>query len=161
MTPLLDHYCYYQRKAKYLYAKLVVILDVQHFFVTTTKLYSGDQNSEHLNSGNIWIKKFHLFAIQIPCYNLLFKPSVTKPISQTTYDLNNRPFKERTDLDHFNTELVRYSDPHCIKGLILIKCFVLQTWFWCRGSRSGEEMGQSMLEMPEQRSTWETQNLFR
>ena len=71
--------------------------------------------------------------------SLLFKPSVTQPISQTPYDLNNEllvrysghglnnellvrysghglnnePFGNRTILDHLNTELVRYSDPHC------------------------------------------------
>ena len=58
--------------------------------------------------------------------SLLFKPSVIQPISQTTYDLNsellvcysshdlnNGPFKERTVLDHSNTKLVCYSDPHC------------------------------------------------
>ena len=55
----------------------------------------------------------------------LFKPSVMQPLSQTTYDLksellvcysshylNNKPFDERTILDHLNTELVGYSDPH-------------------------------------------------
>ena len=48
------------------------------------------------------------------------------PISQTSYDLNrellvrylnhdqnNKPFKERTILDHLDTELIHYSDPHC------------------------------------------------
>ena len=70
---------------------------------------------------------------------MLFKPLVTQPISQTPYDLNNEllfrysghglnnkllvcysgnglnnePFNKRTVLDHTNTELVRYSDPHC------------------------------------------------
>ena len=29
-------------------------------------------------------------------------------------DLNNEPFNEHTVLDHLNTKLVRYSDPHCI-----------------------------------------------
>ena len=28
--------------------------------------------------------------------------------------MNNEPFDERTVLDHLNTELVRYLDPHCI-----------------------------------------------
>ena len=27
--------------------------------------------------------------------------------------MNNEPFDELTVLDHLNTELVRYSDPHC------------------------------------------------
>ena len=69
---------------------------------------------------------------------ILFKPSVTQPISQTTYelnsklllvhysshvlnnkllvcysshDLNNEPFKEQTIFDHLNPEPVGYSDP--------------------------------------------------
>ena len=29
-------------------------------------IYSGDPNREHLNSGNIWIMNFYLFAIQMP-----------------------------------------------------------------------------------------------
>ena len=54
-----------------------------------------------------------------------------QPISQTTYDLNsnllnsevlvrysshdlnNKPFDEQTVLEHSNTEIVHYSDPHC------------------------------------------------
>ena len=100
----------------------------------------GDLNNKHPNKGNIWITNFHLFAIQMPC-NSSFKPSVRQPISQTTYDLNSQilvrysshvlynkflvpysshdlnkePFKELTILDHSKTELVRYSDLHCIK----------------------------------------------
>ena len=35
-----------------------------------------------------------------------------QPISQTPYDLTNEPFDEQTILDHLNTELVFYSDPH-------------------------------------------------
>ena len=71
---------------------------------------------------------FHLFAIQMPANSSLFKPSVTQPFSQTPYDLNNellvcypgnglnnQPFDEQTVLDHLKTELVRYSDPHCIE----------------------------------------------
>ena len=121
--------------------------------------YSGDLNSEHLNSRNIWITNFHLLAIQMPdnsslfkpwpeyqTKSLLFKPSVTQPISQTPYDLNskllvcysshvlnkellvrysshdlnNKPFKEQTVLDHSNTEIVCYSDPHCIYKMAAI-----------------------------------------
>ena len=100
--------------------------------------YSGDLNSEHLNSGTIWITNFYLFAIQMFANSSLFKPSVTQPISQTTYDLNikllvryshhvlknkllvryssldlnNEPFKQRTILHHLNTQLVCFSDPH-------------------------------------------------
>ena len=29
------------------------------------------------------------------------------------HGLNNGPFDDRTNLDHLNTELVRYSDPRC------------------------------------------------
>ena len=36
-------------------------------------IYSGDPNREHLNSGNIWIMNFYLFAIQMPANCLLFK----------------------------------------------------------------------------------------
>ena len=38
-----------------------------------TGKYSGDLNSELLNSRNIWITNFYLFAIQIPANSLLFK----------------------------------------------------------------------------------------
>ena len=98
-------------------------------FWMVPRLYTIHQNvwySGDLNSGNIWIGNFHLFAIQMPANSSLFKPSVTQPISQTTYDLNskllvrysshdlnNEPFKEQTVLDHLNTEQVCYSDPHC------------------------------------------------
>ena len=77
----------------------------------------------------------------MPANSSLFKPSVTQPISQTPYDLNNEllvrysghglnnkllvrysghglnnePFDEPTVLDHSNTELVRFSDLHCSK----------------------------------------------
>ena len=65
-------------------------------------LNSGDLDNQHLNKGNIRITNFHLFANQMPANSslfkpwpekrtksLLFKPSVTQPISQTPYDLNN------------------------------------------------------------------------
>ena len=64
---------------------------------------------------------------------LKFGDKFTQPISQTTYDLNNEllvrysghglnnePFEERTVLDHSNTELVRYSDPHCIEQICVL-----------------------------------------
>ena len=35
-------------------------------------------------------------------------------VCYSSHDLNNEPFKERTVLNHSNTELVCYSDPHCI-----------------------------------------------
>ena len=35
---------------------------------------SGDLNSEHLYSGNIWITNFYLFAIQMLANSSLFKP---------------------------------------------------------------------------------------
>ena len=79
---------------------------------------------------NIWIREtseYRTFAIQMPTISLLFKPSVTQPISQKPYDLNNEllvrysghglnnePFDEQTVLAHLNTEQVCYSDPLCI-----------------------------------------------
>ena len=70
-------------------------LGVNHSFLNC---YSGDLIGKHLNSGNIWIKNFYLFAIQITANSLLFKswsekqtkmslfkPSVTQPISQTPW----------------------------------------------------------------------------
>ena len=33
--------------------------------------------------------------------------------------LNKEPFNDRTALNHLNTELVRYSDPHCIRSNVL------------------------------------------
>ena len=37
--------------------------------------------------------------------SLLFKPSATQPISQTSYDLNNEPFNDQAGLGHLNTKL--------------------------------------------------------
>ena len=34
-------------------------------------------------------------------------------IRYSSHDLNNEPFKEQSVLDHLNTKLVHYSDPHC------------------------------------------------
>ena len=38
-------------------------------------------------------------------------------VCYSSYDLKSKPFEERTILDHLNTELVGYSDPHCT-GLV-------------------------------------------
>ena len=35
-------------------------------------------------------------------------------IGHGSYDLNNKSLNNQTGLDHLNTELVRYSDLHCI-----------------------------------------------
>ena len=35
-------------------------------------------------------------------------------VCYSSHDLNNGPFNYRTGLDHSNTKLVRYPDPHCI-----------------------------------------------
>ena len=35
-------------------------------------------------------------------------------VRYSSHDLNNEPFNERTVLEHLNTELVGYSDPHWI-----------------------------------------------
>ena len=59
-----------------------------------------------------WITDF-LFGIQVMAWitdhsvNRLF-------VRYSGHGLNNRPFDDRTCLDHLNTRLVRYSDPHCI-----------------------------------------------
>ena len=34
-------------------------------------------------------------------------------VRDSSHDLINEPFDNRTTLDHSHTELVRYSDPHC------------------------------------------------
>ena len=36
-----------------------------------------------------------------------------QPIGQTTYDLNNKPFKDQRRLDHYNTKVLGHS--HCTK----------------------------------------------
>ena len=98
------------------YVELSCSLKKQVFedlFSMNTHKYSGD-----LNSGDNWITNFYLFAIHMPgnsfllkswpeylTFSLLFKPSVTQPISQTIFDLKNEPFKEQTILDHSNTEI--------------------------------------------------------
>ena len=64
-----------------------------------------------------------------------------QPISQTPYDLNNEllfrysghglnnePFGNRTTLDHSNTKLIRYSDPHC-KCFSTITCKLVK-YYW-------------------------------
>ena len=93
----------YSKGLAHILAELSVTYTVQPFTVLVAYLYySGDLNSEHLNSGNIWIMNFYLFAIQMPANSLLFKtwpeyrtksllfkPSVTQPISQTHFDLNS------------------------------------------------------------------------
>ena len=66
-------------------------------------------------------------------------------ISQTPFDLNNdlfvrysghglnnEPFDERTVLDHLNTKLVRYSDPHCTVGKDAQNSETFENWtFTC------------------------------
>ena len=41
-------------------------------------------------------------------------------VCYSSHDLNNEPFKERTVLDHLNTELICYSDPHSMLIFILM-----------------------------------------
>ena len=73
-------------------------------------------------------KKFMIkISIEHQTKSSLFKPSVMQPISLTTFDLNSKflvcysshdlikeQFKEQTILNHLNTELVCYSDLHCM-----------------------------------------------
>ena len=50
-------------------------------------------------------------------YNILETTDVLNNkllVRNSSHDLNNGPFKERTVLDQSNTELVHYSDPHFI-----------------------------------------------
>ena len=123
-------------------------------------IYSGDLNNEHLNKGNICITMFYLATIQMPgnswlfktspeqrTKNLQFKPTVMQPISQTTYnlnnklivhysshgqntnllvcysnhDLNNEPFDEQTILNNLKTKLVHYSDPDGTLKMVNVK----------------------------------------
>ena len=42
-------------------------------------------------------------------------------VRYSSHGLNNEPFNEQTILDHLNTELVCYSDPHCILKCNTIK----------------------------------------
>ena len=45
-------------------------------------------------------------------------------------------FDEQTIFNHLNTQLVRYSDPHCIQvsgiWILTVILFVLQKWIWYR-----------------------------
>ena len=83
---------------------------------------------------------------------VLIKPSVTLPISQTTYNLNNeilvcyssfdlniKPYNDLTGLDHSNTELVYYSDPLCI--------FIVNNFF--TNFQVPSKRGNARLELPE------------
>ena len=40
-------------------------------------------------------------------------------VCYSSHDLNNGPFIDSTCLDHLNTKLVHYSDPHCTYGALL------------------------------------------
>ena len=48
--------------------------------------------------------------------SLLFRPWLEYQtlVHYSGHGLNNEPFNDPTVLNHLNTELVRYSDPHCI-----------------------------------------------
>ena len=83
--------------------------------------YSGDLNNEHLNNGNIWITNFHLSGIQMSGIQMVVGYSDhhlnTGPVFK--WHSNNRPFGDRTTIDHLNTRLVQYSDPHCIMNTVV------------------------------------------
>ena len=76
-----------------------------------------------LNNGQI---VHFLFGIQVIAWitdhwvNRLF-------VRYSGHALNKRPFDDRTCLDHLNTGLVRYSDPHCsrfsIRSLLTMETF--------------------------------------
>ena len=88
---------------------------------------------------NIWIMNFNLLPIQMHSNSSLFrswleyqtKSVFIQAISLVTYDpkyiflvgfsshdLINWPFNHKTGLDHSNTELDFYSDPHCRRKTI-------------------------------------------
>ena len=41
-------------------------------------------------------------------------PTCLSNVWYSGHGLNNGPFNDRTDFEHLNTKLVRYSDPRCI-----------------------------------------------
>ena len=91
--------------------------------------YSGDLKNEHLNNGNISIKNFYLSGIQmsgiqkviwysehhlntIPVFKW-WSEYQTKLNPVFKWHSNTGPINDRTTLDHLNTRLVWYPDPHC------------------------------------------------
>ena len=87
----------------------VVLLCYQHKFSGLVILHFWSKYSGDLNSGNIWITNFHLFAIQMPANSSLIKPSVTQPISHTTYDLKSGLLVSYSSHVLNDKLLVRYS----------------------------------------------------
>ena len=53
------------------------------------------------------------FTISLYCS----KTAISKRYSDP--HLYNRPFKDPTTFNHWNTRLVQYSDPHCSWGLVV------------------------------------------
>ena len=98
--------------------------------------YSGDLYSKHLNNELIWIANFYLFGIQMVAnwrvqtiqFWTMVKSLVTKwlLVCYSNHSLNTKPFDEPV-LDHVNTQLVRYSDPHCIMNYRNMVGFDLNT----------------------------------
>ena len=95
------------------------------------KMYSGHLNSKHLNSELIWIANFYLFGIQMVAkwmvwtirlstmvkrlvsYQTLYHSNSKILVCYSRHGLNNGPSSKQTVLEHLNTKLVGYSDPHC------------------------------------------------
>ena len=50
--------------------------------------------------------------------------------TSSSHDLNNEQLEEGTILDHLNTELVCYSDPHCI-GYFNLALVRIIDWQYC------------------------------
>ena len=98
-------------------------------------VYSGDLNREHSNSKLIYIELLLIwysdgrwlngldhsiishgkkFGNQMPFgYQTFYHLISELLVHYSRHGLNNEPLEERTVLEHLNTKLVRYSDPHC------------------------------------------------
>ena len=103
--------------------------------------YSGDLNTNHLDTINIWIPNFLKFGFQMVGYSngrsmgnvLCTRPTIQIPDQWIRSKMasicpvfkwlgcpvfkwhsKTRPFGIQPLLDQSNTRLVQYSDPHCL-----------------------------------------------
>ena len=81
-------------------------------FIWMKSKYIGNPNNEHSNYRTIWLTNYWKFSVQATVW-IANKKFVIQAITHTTYDQNNKAFKERTVGDHLNTKLAWYSDLHC------------------------------------------------
>ena len=55
------------------------------------------------------------FGNQMPFgYRTFYQTNSKLLVCYSRHGLNNGPFNEQNVLNHLNTEIVHYSDPHCI-----------------------------------------------